>query len=58
VISQLVTLAAVDEEADILIYLNCPGGSLYSILAIYDCMSWVRHLCSGVFSDLILGLHS
>ncbi|EEC75457.1 hypothetical protein OsI_12017 [Oryza sativa Indica Group] len=40
VISQLVTLAAVDEEADILIYLNCPGGSLYSILAIYDCMSW------------------
>ncbi|CAN6319643.1 unnamed protein product [Urochloa humidicola] len=41
VISQLVTLAAVDEESDILIYLNCPGGSLYSILAIYDCMSWV-----------------
>ncbi|TKW34448.1 hypothetical protein SEVIR_2G308400v4 [Setaria viridis] len=42
VISQLVTLAAVDEEADILIYLNCPGGSLYSILAIYDCMSWIK----------------
>lgn len=42
VISQLVTLAAIDEEADILIYLNCPGGSLYSILAIYDCMSWIK----------------
>ncbi|XBH55905.1 hypothetical protein VPH35_077879 [Triticum aestivum] len=40
VISQLVTLSAIDEEGDILIYLNCPGGSLYSILAIYDCMSW------------------
>ncbi|KAH7575108.1 hypothetical protein JRO89_XS02G0049100 [Xanthoceras sorbifolium] len=24
------------------IYLNCPGGSTYSVLAIYDCMSWVR----------------
>ncbi|ONH90572.1 hypothetical protein PRUPE_8G061700 [Prunus persica] len=40
VISQLVTLATVDENADILVYLNCPGGSTYSVLAIYDCMSW------------------
>ncbi|XP_073269964.1 ATP-dependent Clp protease proteolytic subunit 6, chloroplastic-like isoform X5 [Primulina huaijiensis] len=40
VISQLVTLATIDELSDILIYLNCPGGSTYSILAIYDCMSW------------------
>lgn len=24
------------------VYLNCPGGSTYSVLAIYDCMSWVR----------------
>lgn len=23
-------------------YLNCPGGSTYSVLGIYDCMSWVR----------------
>lgn len=42
VISQLLTLAAVDEDADILIYLNCPGGSTYSVLAIYDCMSWIK----------------
>nr|XP_011459770.1 PREDICTED: ATP-dependent Clp protease proteolytic subunit 6, chloroplastic [Fragaria vesca subsp. vesca] len=42
VISQLVTLATIDEEADILVYLNCPGGSTYSVLAIYDCMSWVN----------------
>ncbi|PQQ01080.1 hypothetical protein Pyn_24303 [Prunus yedoensis var. nudiflora] len=41
VISQLVTLATVDENADIrCVYLNCPGGSTYSVLAIYDCMSW------------------
>ncbi|KAI5660983.1 hypothetical protein M9H77_20306 [Catharanthus roseus] len=52
VISQLVTLATIDEDADILIYLNCPGGSTYSILAIYDCMSWIKPkvgtVCFGV----------
>ncbi|XP_075639423.1 ATP-dependent Clp protease proteolytic subunit 6, chloroplastic-like isoform X2 [Castanea sativa] len=50
VISQLVTLATIDEDADILVYLNCPGGSTYSVLAIYDCMSWpkVSTVCFGV----------
>ncbi|XP_021896753.1 ATP-dependent Clp protease proteolytic subunit 6, chloroplastic [Carica papaya] len=52
VISQLVTLAAIDEDADILVYLNCPGGSTYSVLAIYDCMSWIKPkvgtVCFGV----------
>ncbi|KAJ4896846.1 hypothetical protein Rs2_23640 [Raphanus sativus] len=42
VISQLVTLASIDDKSDILIYLNCPGGSTYSVLAIYDCMSWIK----------------
>lgn len=55
VISQLVTLSAIDEEGDILIYLNCPGGSLYSILAIYDCMSWIKPkvgtVCFGVVAS-------
>ncbi|XP_052311880.1 ATP-dependent Clp protease proteolytic subunit 6, chloroplastic isoform X1 [Populus trichocarpa] len=52
VISQLVTLATIDENADILMYLNCPGGSTYSVLAIYDCMSWIKPkvgtVCFGV----------
>ncbi|KAK4377302.1 hypothetical protein RND71_003598 [Anisodus tanguticus] len=52
VISQLVTLATIDENTDILIYLNCPGGSTYSVLAIYDCMSWIKPkvgtVCFGV----------
>ncbi|XP_019710590.2 ATP-dependent Clp protease proteolytic subunit 6, chloroplastic isoform X1 [Elaeis guineensis] len=52
VISQLVTLASIDEDADILVYLNCPGGSTYSVLAIYDCMSWIKPkvgtVCFGV----------
>uniref|UniRef100_A0A6N2KPU9 ATP-dependent Clp protease proteolytic subunit n=1 Tax=Salix viminalis TaxID=40686 RepID=A0A6N2KPU9_SALVM len=42
VISQLVTLATIDEKSDILLYLNCPGGSTYSVLGIYDCMSWIK----------------
>ncbi|XP_062077340.1 ATP-dependent Clp protease proteolytic subunit 6, chloroplastic [Humulus lupulus] len=52
VISQLVTLATIDENTDILMYLNCPGGSTYSVLAIYDCMSWIKPkvgtVCFGV----------
>ncbi|XP_052194396.1 ATP-dependent Clp protease proteolytic subunit 6, chloroplastic [Diospyros lotus] len=52
VVSQLVTLATIDEDADILMYLNCPGGSTYSVLAIYDCMSWIKPkvgtVCFGV----------
>ncbi|XWS39821.1 hypothetical protein CRYUN_Cryun18bG0087500 [Craigia yunnanensis] len=49
---QLVTLAAIDEDADILVYLNCPGGSTYSVLAIYDCICWIKPkvgtVCFGV----------
>ncbi|OIV99477.1 hypothetical protein TanjilG_17287 [Lupinus angustifolius] len=52
VISQLVTLATIDANADILVYINCPGGSTYSVLAIYDCMSWIKPkvgtVCFGV----------
>ncbi|KAL8150606.1 hypothetical protein V2J09_020414 [Rumex salicifolius] len=52
VISQLLTLAAIDEHSDILMYLNCPGGSAYSVMAIYDCMSWIKPkvgtVCFGV----------
>ncbi|XP_021738585.1 ATP-dependent Clp protease proteolytic subunit 6, chloroplastic-like [Chenopodium quinoa] len=52
VISQLVTLATIDENSDILMYINCPGGSTYSVLAIYDCMSWIKPkvgtVCFGV----------
>lgn len=52
VISQLVALATIDPDADILMYINCPGGSTYSVLAIYDCMSWIKPkvgtVCFGV----------
>ncbi|CAN0909907.1 ATP-dependent Clp protease proteolytic subunit 6, chloroplastic [Linum grandiflorum] len=42
VISQLLTLATIDEEADIMIYLNTPGGNTHSVMAIYDCMSTIK----------------
>lgn len=42
VVSQLITLAAIDEKEDIKLYINCPGGSIYSVLAIYDAMEWVK----------------
>ncbi|KAJ3698011.1 hypothetical protein LUZ61_001716 [Rhynchospora tenuis] len=42
VISQLLTLAAIDVHSDILLYLNCIGGSIYSTFAIYDCMKWIK----------------
>ncbi|GBG80266.1 hypothetical protein CBR_g30632 [Chara braunii] len=52
VISQLMTLAAIDEKKDIKMYINSPGGSIYSILAVYDCMSFIKPdvstICMGI----------
>lgn len=42
VIQQLLALAAIDEQQDIKMYINCPGGSTYSVMAIYDCMAWIQ----------------
>eukprot|EP00270_Netrium_digitus_P012987 TRINITY_DN4278_c0_g1_i1.p1 TRINITY_DN4278_c0_g1~~TRINITY_DN4278_c0_g1_i1.p1 ORF type:complete len:350 (-),score=73.32 TRINITY_DN4278_c0_g1_i1:149-1132(-) len=42
VVSQLITLEAMDDKEDIKIYINCPGGSTYSVMAIYDAMAWVK----------------
>ncbi|CAI5976046.1 unnamed protein product [Closterium sp. NIES-64] len=42
VIQQLLALSAVDDRQDIKMYINCPGGSTYSVLAIYDCMAWIK----------------
>jgi ATP-dependent Clp protease protease subunit len=39
--AELVLLAAEDARADISIYINSPGGSVYAGLAIYDVMQYV-----------------
>ena len=42
VIAQLLFLEAEDPEKDIHIYINSPGGSITSGLAVYDTMQYVR----------------
>ena len=52
VVAQLLHLEAEDPEKDISIYINSPGGSVYSGLAIYDTMRFVKPdiatMCVGV----------
>lgn len=42
VIAQLLYLEAEDPEKDITMYINSPGGVVYSGLAIYDTMQYIR----------------
>ena len=42
VVAQLLHLAQVDPEADISLYINSPGGSVYDGLAIYDTMNFIK----------------
>ena len=42
VVAQLLHLESQDPDKDISIYINCPGGSIYSGLAIYDTMQFIK----------------
>ncbi len=42
VVAQLLFLAKEDPEKDITIYINCPGGVIYSGMAILDTMNYVK----------------
>jgi ATP-dependent Clp protease protease subunit len=52
VVAQLLHLESQDSEKDISMYINSPGGSIYSGLAIYDTMNFVKPdiatMCVGV----------
>jgi ATP-dependent Clp protease protease subunit len=52
VVAQLLHLESEDPEKDISLYINSPGGSIYSGLAIYDTMQFVKPdiatMCVGV----------
>ncbi|HWD11714.1 MAG TPA: ATP-dependent Clp endopeptidase proteolytic subunit ClpP [Solirubrobacteraceae bacterium] len=52
VVAQLLHLESDDPEKDISIYINSPGGSIYSGLAIYDTMKFIKPdvstMCVGV----------
>ncbi len=48
IIAQLLYLAREDDEKDIMMYINCPGGSVTAGLAIYDTMKLIRPAVSTV----------
>jgi ATP-dependent Clp protease protease subunit len=52
VVAQLIHLESEDPDKDISLYINCPGGVVYSGLAIYDTMQFVKPdvqtICFGI----------
>ena len=56
IIAQLLYLSSQDPEAPITIYLNTPGGSVYSGMAIYDTIQYipneVRTVCTGLAASM------
>jgi ATP-dependent Clp protease protease subunit len=52
IVAQLLHLESQDPDKDISIYINSPGGSIYSGLAIYDTMQFIKPeiqtICIGV----------
>ena len=56
IIAQLLFLQADNSEKDINIYINCPGGSVYAGLAIYDTIQFlsapVSTICMGMAASM------
>jgi len=56
IVAQLLHLESQDPDKDISIYINCPGGSIYSGLAIYDTMQFIKPpiqtICVGIAMSL------
>ena len=56
VVAQLLHLESSDPDKDISIYVNCPGGAIYSGLAIYDTMQFIKPeiqtICVGIAMSL------
>ena len=52
IVAQLLHLESEDPEKDIALYINSPGGSIYTGLAIYDTMQFIKPdvstMCMGV----------
>ncbi len=56
VVAQLLFLESKDPKADISLYINSPGGEMYSGLAIYDTMQYIRcdvsTICVGLAASM------
>src|ERR671937_824914 len=52
VVAQLIHLEAEDPDKDVVMYINSPGGQVYSGLAIYDTMQFIKPdvqtICIGI----------
>ena len=55
-VAQLLFLAAEDPDKDINLYINCPGGAVYSGMAVYDTMQFVKPdvatICVGLAASM------
>lgn len=56
VVAQMLFLESKDPKADISLYINSPGGEVYSGLAIYDTMQYIRcdvsTICVGLAASM------
>src|SRR6202051_3067824 len=57
-VAQLFHLESQDADKDISIYINCPGGSIYSGLAIYDTMQFVKPQISTICVGIAMSMGS
>jgi ATP-dependent Clp protease protease subunit len=55
-VAELLHLESEDPDKDISVYINCPGGSVYSGLAIYDTMQFVRPDISTIGVGIAMSL--
>jgi ATP-dependent Clp protease protease subunit len=58
IVAQLLHLESEDPDKDISIYINCPGGSIYSGLAIYDTMQFIRPQVSTICVGIAMSMGS
>ncbi|MDX2305169.1 MAG: ATP-dependent Clp protease proteolytic subunit [Microscillaceae bacterium] len=56
IVAQMLFLESLDPKKDILLYINSPGGSVYSGLSIYDTMQFVKPdvvtICTGLAASM------
>jgi ATP-dependent Clp protease protease subunit len=58
VVAQLLHLESSDPDKDISIYINSPGGSIYSGLAIYDTMQFIKPEISTICVGIAMSMGS
>ena len=58
VVAQLLHLESEDPDKDISLYINCPGGSIYAGLAIYDTMQFIRPAVQTICYGMAMSMGS